>query len=65
MNIFVNGKDVETSAQRLRSIIESLGYQCNKVVVAVNREFVERKVWDEFQIRDGDQLDVLSPIEGG
>lgn len=53
------------AAHQLTNILEKLGYQCNKVVVAVNQEFVEKEAWSDYRIQDGDSLDVLSPIEGG
>lgn len=65
MRILVNGDKVDVASHQLSNILEKLGYQCNKVVVAVNQEFVEKEAWSDFRIQDGDSLDVLSPIEGG
>jgi sulfur carrier protein len=65
MRILVNGDDIDVTSHRLMNILEKLGYQCNKVVVAVNQEFVAKEAWSEYRIEDGDCLDVLSPIEGG
>ena len=65
MRILVNGDDVDVTSHRLMNILEKLGYQCNKVVVAVNQEFVAKESWSDFCLEDGDCLDVLSPIEGG
>lgn len=65
MNIVVNGQDVETASKELKSIVESLGYQCNKVVIAVNQEFIAKENWEEFRVAAGDTLDVLTPVEGG
>ncbi len=65
MNIVVNGQDVETASNELKAIVEKLGYQCHKVVVAVNQEFVAKEKWDDFRVSAGDTLDVLSPVEGG
>ncbi|MCY4144262.1 MAG: sulfur carrier protein ThiS [Gammaproteobacteria bacterium] len=65
MNIMVNGKDVEIASHELKTIVETLGYQCHKVVIAVNQEFVAKEKWDDFRVSAGDTLDVLSPVEGG
>lgn len=65
MHILVNGDKVEVTKLPLTDVLESLGYQCNKIVVAVNQEFVAKECWSDYRIQDGDQLDVLSPIEGG
>lgn len=65
MHILVNGDRVEVTRLALTDVLESLGYQCNKIVVAVNQEFVGKESWSTYRVQDGDQLDVLSPIEGG
>lgn len=65
MRILVNGDKVDVASHQLTNILENLGFQCNKVVVAVNQEFVAKESWSEYRIKDGDCLDVLSPIEGG
>lgn len=65
MRILVNGDDVDVTSRQLTNILETLGFQCNKIVVAVNQEFVAKESWSKYLIEDGDCLDVLSPIEGG
>ncbi|MCY3885422.1 MAG: sulfur carrier protein ThiS [Gammaproteobacteria bacterium] len=65
MRILLNGDKVEVATQPLTHVLESLGYKCNEIVVAVNKEFVAKESWPDYRIQDGDQLDVLSPIEGG
>ncbi|MXW52423.1 MAG: sulfur carrier protein ThiS [Gammaproteobacteria bacterium] len=65
IRILVNGDKVDVASHRLTNILEKLGYQCNKVVVAVNQEFVEKESWSHYRVQEGDSLDVLSPIEGG
>ena len=65
MKIVVNGDHVEVAVRDLEKILQSLGFQCTKVVVAVNQEFVSKEHWATYCVNERDQLDVLSPIEGG
>ena len=65
MQIVVNGESVNVSSKDLTVVLESLGFECKKIVVALNQEFVAKDLWSDVKIQDGDSLDVLSPIEGG
>ena len=65
MQIILNGDSVDVDEKQLTSILVTLGYECKKIVVAVNESFVAKENWDNCRIDAGDRLDVLSAIEGG
>ena len=65
MHVFVNGERVRVTADRLADILQALGYDRAKVVVAVNETFVPREQWPETSVNTGDRLDVLSAMQGG
>ncbi len=65
MRIVVNGDQTEVGSEELIAILQSLEFECDKVVVAVNQQFVAREQWPNYCVRSGDELDILSPIEGG
>lgn len=50
---------------RLRDVLVSLGYECEKVAVAVNETFVPRQTWDSRELESDDRVDVLAAIQGG
>ena len=41
------------------------GYECKKVAVAINTEFVPRSGYDSQMIADGDAIDILAAVQGG
>ena len=41
------------------------GYKKESIAVAINGEFVARSSYATMQIKDGDAIDVLSPVQGG
>ena len=45
--------------------LEAWGFCGEKIAVAVNGDFVPRSQYSEHRLRDGDQLDVLAPVQGG
>ena len=65
MQVFVNGEPVTVEPGRLRDVLVSLGYECEKVAVAVNETFVPRQTWDSRELESDDRVDVLAAIQGG
>lgn len=65
MQVFVNGEPVTVKPSRLSDVLVSLGYECEKVAVAVNETFVPRLTWDSHELESDDRVDVLAAIQGG
>ena len=65
MDVIVNGDRLEIKNQQLSQVLESLGFECKRIVVALNETFVPRKDWETVTLTNNDRLDVLSRIEGG
>lgn len=66
MTIYVNGEKYtfevfELSVQELLDILEyKQGF-----AVAVNLTFIRNTAYAETIVRDGDMIDILSPVQGG
>lgn len=65
MQISLNGKPFEVRAGRLDRVLEELGFQGAKVATAVNGDFVARGARGDRELRDGDALEVIAPMQGG
>ena len=65
MQVFVNGEPVTTKPIRLSVMLESLGYECEKIAVAINETFVPRQTWESRKLDPDDRVDVLAAIQGG
>lgn len=71
MQISVNGepaclKGLGAADERcLARVLDELGYGGKKVAVAVNETFVPRGGWQTREIKAGDRLDIVAPIQGG
>ena len=65
MKISINGVLTNVTAKNLETILDEAGYGDTRVATAVNGSFVptERRV--EFEIQEGDQLEVVTPRQGG
>ena len=65
MQIYVNGDLTDIQQDSLGKVIEALGYERHKVVVAVNETFVPRLEWSLRKLSEQDRVEVLSAIQGG
>ena len=65
MQVSVNDESVEVRSDMLDSVLLELGYDCKRVVVAVNDSFVPRIEWRSHEVLRSDRIEVLSAIEGG
>ena len=65
MRILVNGASREVRAAALSAALEELGYGGAVVATAVNGEFVPAADRQTARLAEGDQLEVLAPMQGG
>jgi len=66
MQLFVNGEANDYSnVTTLSQLITELGMKGDRVAVELNRDIVSRAQWDETQLHDGDQLEIVHFVGGG
>ena len=53
------------AAVTLADALTQWGYECARVAVAINSEFVPRASYGERQLVSGDCVDVVAPVAGG
>jgi sulfur carrier protein len=66
MKIVVNGQDREVpAATTVALLIDELGVETRHVAVEVNLELVPRAQHRTHQLREGDQMEVVTLVGGG
>jgi sulfur carrier protein len=65
VRIRLNGKDRETGAGTIASLLEELGLPRQTALVEQNGEARRRDEWDTAPLRDGDNVEVLRVAAGG
>ena len=65
MKLQLNGKLIDVDARTLSAVLDAQGYGGARVATAVNGTFVPAAARDNFDINDGDQIEVLAPMQGG
>ncbi|MEM8582557.1 MAG: sulfur carrier protein ThiS [Pseudomonadota bacterium] len=64
MNLQVNGKTQEVSAQNLELLLAELGYS-DRVATAVNEAFIPKASRADTPLKAGDRVEILAPMQGG
>ena len=65
MNIRVNGVECDVKASDLESLLAELDYADQTVATALNRNFVRKKDRGATMLSDGDEVEILTPRQGG
>lgn len=65
MNIIVNAQPYNITAENLAEALNELGFDSPALATAVNGNFVARGSRRNTMLKTGDQLEILSPMQGG
>ena len=66
MTIIVNGEPADLrEGLTVADVVASRAGELRRVAVAVNADVVPRSAWATTVLRDGDAVEVLSPVAGG
>jgi sulfur carrier protein len=65
MKVHLNGKTIDVAASTLVDVVEELGYDGAIVATAVNKSFVPRTRRAGIALRDGDAIEIITPMKGG
>ena len=65
MMIRVNGETCEVQATTLAALLDELDYGEATVATALNQNFVRKKDRGEAKLAEGDEVEILTPRQGG
>lgn len=65
MRLYLNGEAVEVKAGTLAALLEERGLGGRPVGTAVNEVFVAAASRETKQLKDGDRVEVVAPMQGG
>jgi len=66
MKISINGeiKEFDRDSMTIQELLEIIDYG-KGIAVALNETFILKTKYQDTTIKDGDRLDILSPVQGG
>ena len=65
MRVTVNGQDTEVAARDLTGLLNEMEYEFTQLAIAVNYQVVPRGRWAETPLNAGDQIEIITPRQGG
>jgi sulfur carrier protein len=67
IQIYINGKiDSIESDLSLVKVLEKQGYQTQTgFAVAINQQFIPRSAYEKILLKANDQIEIVSPMQGG
>ena len=66
MKLLINGESTEYSGStQLSAFISERFPEGGKIAVAINQEFIPRSSYESYEIKDGDDIEIVAPMQGG
>ena len=65
IELIVNGEPFDGDVTTLADLIGALGYGDQRIATAVNGDFVPGPDRKTYELRDGDNIEVVAPRQGG
>lgn len=65
MRVTVNGEAREISAASVAALLGELDYEGSHFAVALNFDVVPKSRWAETALKAGDEIEIITPRQGG
>jgi sulfur carrier protein len=65
MKLTVNGESLELDAGNLADLLAKLDYEGDWLATAINGDLVHRGERAGHSLKEGDRIEILSPMQGG
>jgi thiamine biosynthesis protein ThiS len=66
VEILLNGeKRIIPAGSNLEDLVSHLGLRRDQVAIEVNREIVKKERWDQFDIAENDEIEIVHFVGGG
>ena len=65
MRVTVNGEPREISSASVDALLAELEYQGTHFAIAVNYDVLPKSRWAQTPIKPGDEIEIITPRQGG
>ena len=65
MRVTVNGEAREIAARSVDALLSELEYQGTHFAIALNFDVLPRSRWAETPLKNGDEIEIITPRQGG
>ena len=65
MRVTVNGEEREINSARVDALLAKLDYEGSHFAIALNYDVVPKSRWAETALKAGDEIEIITPRQGG
>ncbi|MCX7320772.1 MAG: sulfur carrier protein ThiS [Bradyrhizobiaceae bacterium] len=65
MQVTINGEAREVQAAHVSALLSELDYAGTHCAIAINYDVVPRSQWAETALKPGDEIEIITPRQGG
>ncbi len=65
MRVIINGEEREIAAMSVAALLGELDYEGTHFAIAVNYDVLPKSRWGETQLKAGDEIEIITPRQGG
>lgn len=65
MRVIINGKHRDVQASHVDALLSELDYEGKHFAIALNFDVLPRSVWAQTALKNGDEIEIITPRQGG
>jgi len=65
MRVTINGESREIAAHSVAALLNELDYEGTHFAIALNYDVVPKSRWAETALNAGDEIEIITPRQGG
>jgi sulfur carrier protein len=65
MRVTVNGEEREITSARVDALLAELDYEGTHFAIALNYDVVPKSRWSDTALKAGDEIEIITPRQGG
>ena len=65
MRVTVNGEQREIASEHVDALLSELEYEGTHFAIALNFDVLPRSRWAETPLKNGDEIEIITPRQGG
>ena len=65
MRVTINGEAREIASTRVDALLGELDYEGTHFAIAVNYDVLPKSRWAETTLKNGDEIEIITPRQGG
>jgi sulfur carrier protein len=65
MRVTINGEQREIAADHVDALLSELEYEGTHFAIALNFDVLPRSAWAQTALQPGDEIEIITPRQGG